>query len=377
MEIKKRENIGWVDLLRVIACFLVVFCHCCDPFVGQADADRGAFLAGVFSGSSVRACVPLFVMMSGVLLFPVRMGMGEFYKKRLGRLVAPLVFWSVALPLLYYVYLNFVATTDNPAIAMENFTFNATLTKIYTFVFNFNYDTTPLWYLYMLVGLYFVMPIFGVWLDGASRKDVKLFLYLWGVSLVLPYVKMVAPLCGYTGNWGSMDILGGCFWNEYGSFYYVSGFIGYLVLAHYLVKYPLDWSWSKLLSLTIPMFVAGYLITSLGFLATQEVFPGNYEYLEIVWYFAGINVFMMTFPVFAIVQKMKVPSRPWVSHLASMSFGIYLCHFVFVQVVYDLLSALGLPPFVYIVCMAVTAFFISYVVVWAMSRWGLTRRFVM
>lgn len=27
-----RERIGWIDLLRVLACFLVVFSHCCDPF---------------------------------------------------------------------------------------------------------------------------------------------------------------------------------------------------------------------------------------------------------------------------------------------------------------------------------------------------------
>ena len=64
----RREHIGWVDLLRVLACFLVVFAHCCDPFVGQLDADRGAFLTGAFAGSLVRCSVPLFVMMTGVLL---------------------------------------------------------------------------------------------------------------------------------------------------------------------------------------------------------------------------------------------------------------------------------------------------------------------
>lgn len=73
MEFQKRENIGWVDLLRIIACFLVVLSHCCDPFVGQFDNDRTSFLTGAFTGSFVRACVPLFVMMSGVLLFPVRL----------------------------------------------------------------------------------------------------------------------------------------------------------------------------------------------------------------------------------------------------------------------------------------------------------------
>ena len=35
-----RERIGWIDLLRVIACFLVVFSHSCDPFVAVFDSDN-------------------------------------------------------------------------------------------------------------------------------------------------------------------------------------------------------------------------------------------------------------------------------------------------------------------------------------------------
>ena len=73
-----RERIGWVDLLRVTACFLVVFSHRCDAFVAVFDSDRATFLQGTLAGSFVRACVPLFVMMSGVLLLPVRTGTGAF-----------------------------------------------------------------------------------------------------------------------------------------------------------------------------------------------------------------------------------------------------------------------------------------------------------
>lgn len=378
MEISKRENIGWVDLLRVVACFLVVFSHCCDPFVAQFDNDRSTFLTGVFSGSFVRACVPLFVMMSGVLLFPVRISMGDFYKKRIGRILIPLIFWSVVLPLLYYIYLNFITTSHSPLIDPENYVFGATLTKIYTFIFNFNYDTTPLWYLYMLIGLYFIIPVLDVWLKQASRRDIKLFLYVWGISLLLPYIKMAAPLLGYTGNFGNMGILGICDWNDYGTFYYVSGFIGYLVLAYYLVRYPLDWSWKKMLCITLPMFFVGYLITSLGYVLTQKYFPGNYAYLEIVWYFAGINVFMMTFPVFVIIQKMNIPSVVWLSRLASYTFGIYLCHFIFVQVAYDFLtSVVSLPTFLYIIIMAILAFVVSSFIVWIMRQFRVTRRMVM
>lgn len=29
------SHIAWVDFLRILACFLVVLAHCCDPFVGK------------------------------------------------------------------------------------------------------------------------------------------------------------------------------------------------------------------------------------------------------------------------------------------------------------------------------------------------------
>ena len=303
----RREHIGWVDLLRVLACFLVVFAHCCDPFVGQLDADRGAFLTGAFAGSLVRCSVPLFVMMTGVLLLPVGEGMGAFYRRRIGRIVPPLLFWSLALPLLFFAYLHtFGAATQSPTVDPASYTVRQLVVRLYTFVFNFNYDTTPLWYLYMLVGLYLVMPVLGAWLRQASQRDLQLFLAVWGAALLLPYVEVAAPLLGYAGNGGNMGLWGVCDWNAYGTFYYFSGFVGYLVLAYYLVRYPLRWSWRRTLGVMAPLFAVGYLITALGFVATQNRFPGNFAYLEIVWYFCGINVFMMTLPVFVVVQKLAV-----------------------------------------------------------------------
>lgn len=71
------SHIAWVDFLRILACFLVVLAHCCDPFVGSFDGSFN-FKSAVFWGSLVRPCVPLFAMISGVLLFPVTLEMGVF-----------------------------------------------------------------------------------------------------------------------------------------------------------------------------------------------------------------------------------------------------------------------------------------------------------
>lgn len=373
----KRENIAWIDLLRVLACFLVVFSHSCDAFVASFDSDRSTFLWGVFSGSLVRCSVPLFVMMSGVLIIPTNLSMPEFYKKRVGRLALPLVFWSVMLPLMFVAYLNAVGYSASPLMSESNFSVGTAIQKAYTFIFNFNYDTTPLWYVYMLLGLYFIIPLINPWLKQATKKELQLFLGIWFFTLFIPYIKMAAPLLGYLGNFGNMGLFGVCDWNDYGTFYYVSGFIGYLVLAYYLVKHPLEWSLKKTLAYGIPLFIIGYLITAFGFVNVQKQFPGNYAYLEIVWYFAGINVFMMTLPVFLIVQKIDFTPKAWLKRLASFTFGIYLCHFVFVQISYDILGNIAALPVVFrIIGMALLAFAVSAVLVWIMKSWRVSKIFV-
>lgn len=376
MTINERQSIGWIDMLRVAACILVVFAHCCDPFVAHFDANLEMFLTGVFAGSLARPCVPLFAMMTAALLLPIGEGttLNSFYKKRIGRILPPLVFWSIALPLIAFFYFTVMnPETANPQLSVADYTAGTLAQRLYTFIFNFNFDTTPLWYLYMLIGLYIIMPIINSWLVQATQKEIKTLLHIWIFTLFLPYIKMVAPLLGYTGNYGHMGLFGECDWNVYGTFYYISGFIGYLILAYYLKKYPLNWNWKKMTAICIPMFAVGYAITSVGYIVTNEYFPGNYAYLEILWYFAGINVFMMTFPVFITIQKLNTRPRKWLSQAAKLTFGVYLCHFTLTFLSYDLYDTTSLPYLVRILLAAITTATISGVVTWVMSRFRLTR----
>lgn len=378
MQQNSPQHIAWVDLLRIVACFLVVLAHCCDPYVASFDTDKTAFYSGAAFGSMVRCCVPLFVMISGVLLLPVKMDMQTFYAKRLKRILIPLVIWSLVLPLAYFAYFKSGIATSNPGIDMATFTGEATLRKLYTFVFNFTYDTTPLWYLYMLVGIYLFLPIIGAWLKQAQQKEIKIFLWIWGISMCIPMVQMFAPLLGYQGNFGSMGILGDCLWNPYGTFYYFSGFLGYVVLAHYLVRYPLDWSWGKTLGISLVLFAVGYAITFGGFLKIQELFPGDYTVLEIIWYFSGINVFMMTFAVFIIFRKIQMAPSPIMAKIAALTFGVFLCHFVVVQACYDFVYAkLPIAPYLQIPVIAVLTFIVSLGICWVLSLNKWTRKSIM
>ena len=62
---------------------------------------------------------------------------------------------------------------------------------------NFNFDTVPLWYLYMLIGLYLIMPLISPLLRAASRNELRAVLRIWGVTLFLPYLRLFAPQLGY------------------------------------------------------------------------------------------------------------------------------------------------------------------------------------
>ena len=83
---------------------------------------------------------------------------------------------------------------------------------------NFNMFACPMWYIYLLIGLYLYMPVFSAWIEKASDRSKRLFLGLWGVTLILPYVQ----------EFVSHFVLGTCDWNQFGMLYYFAGFNGYL-----------------------------------------------------------------------------------------------------------------------------------------------------
>ncbi len=373
------QRTGWIDLLRVVACILVVFAHCCDSFIGAFDSDFPAFLAGTAMGSLSRPSVPLFVIMTGILLLPLPSGSDAtaFYRKRIGRILPPLIFWSVALPVLFYIYFGHVnPESANPMVDTAAYTISNVWRHILLMAVNFNFNTVPLWYLYMLIGLYLIMPLISPWLRAASRNELRTVLRIWGVTLFLPYLRLFAPQLGYEGNFGNMDILGACDWNAYGTFYYLSGFIGYLLLAYYVTTWPPKWSARRTAAICATMFAAGYAATFGGFVAIQQYFPGDYSYLEIIWYFCGINVFMMTYPVLVVFSRLRFTPPAWLATLSKLTFGIYLCHFIFVYISFDLFDIESVNPFLRIIGMTAASFTCAAILTAILRLTPLTRRFI-
>ena len=94
-----RSHVVWLDVVRFVAMFTVVCCHSADPFnfyPGEppANIDQIKFWGAAY-GSFLRPCVPLFVMITGALLLPLKDDTSVFYKKRISRVFWPFLIWSV------------------------------------------------------------------------------------------------------------------------------------------------------------------------------------------------------------------------------------------------------------------------------------------
>lgn len=365
-----QQHIVWLDVVRFIAMFTVVCCHCTDPFnfyPGPApDNIADIKLWGALYGSLLRPCVPLFVMITGALLLPVRGDASVFYKKRIFRVLWPFLIWSV----LYNLFPWFTGLLGlNPEIILDFFPYSGeqaarqslavSMGYISQLPFNFSLLDVHMWYIYLLIGLYLYMPIFSAWVEKASNKAKLYFLAVWGVTLLLPYYKeFVAPYL-----WGT------CSWNAFGMLYYFAGFNGYLLLGHYLRN--VDWSLGKTLAIGIPMFAAGYVVTFFGFRYITALPEYTEEMLELFFTYCSLNVVMMTIPVFMLAKRANFRSetvRKALANLTVCGFGIYMVHYFFTGPSVVLMRTLNVPLGLQIPLASVVAFGVSWLIVWAVYR---------
>lgn len=359
--INQPHRIVWVDVLRFIAIFMVICIHCSDPFNVSPEARSNPEFNfwGSLYGSFLRPCVPLFVMITGLLLLPVNMPIGHFYKKRLLRIAVPFLVWSVLYNLFPWItgVLGLAPTiiSDTFAYASPDASqsFGDAMKNIALIPFKFNVYTVPMWYLYMLIGLYLYMPFFSSWVDKATLSQKKIFLGIWALTLFLPYA--------YT--FFSQELFGLSAWNTFGTFYYFAGFNGYLLLGYYLAKDVKEWSWGKALAISVPLFAVGYIATYIGFKGMTANPNCTEQEMELFFLYCSPNVVLMTIAMFLIVRQVKFSHPKLVavfSNITKCGLGIYLVHYFVVGLGYAIADALLIPISIKIPVTAIIVFAICW-----------------
>jgi len=323
----------WIDWLRVSACFMVMVVHSTEPFYLGGDGaliltKADAFWAALFD-CIVRCCVPLFVVASSYLQFPLHYDAGEFFRRRAVRVLVPFVLWS-----LFYA-----------------FWWGEPLSNLKDLALNFNYAAGHLWFIYMLVGLYVIMPLLSPWAEKVGKKELQVYLGIWLFTTVIPilrdWLSGGASILTYgpTGipRQALYPLWGEASWNNNGTFYYLSGMAGYLLMGLYFRRFVGELSWKKTLSIALPCVLAGFAVCFGGFLRrvfSMGVFPAAGDlavavHWETTWCFDTFGVAIMTAGLILLFRKISAEGafyRKVLLPVSNASYGMYLMHMAFLAV---------------------------------------------
>ena len=345
------DRIVFVDYIRVIACFLVMLVHASENFYA-ADAsglagnvsllanESNRFWVAFYDGFCGRISVPLFMIVSAFLLVPMKSGvtMGDFYKRRFKRIIAPMVIF-----MLLYTFLP---------LAWGGMSWEQSLNDLKMLPLNFPSMAGHLWFMYPLISLYLIIPIVSPWLERASAKEELTFLGLFGISTFIPWIhRFISP-----------EIWGECFWNGFTMLWYCSGYLGYLVMAHY-IRCHLDWSRKKKLIAGSLFLLGGAAFTGWSFWYMGT--PGQTietPLLEWSWEFCTPNVLLASFGAFLLFSCIERKETPkLVRKLSDMSFGMYLMHLFFLGPIARVLIGGSVaeplvPVYLAIPCIAILTF---------------------
>lgn len=291
-----------MDTTRVGACFMVVLLHVAAVNFNVFDEQ---WWASNFYDALTRSCVPLFLMITGVLLLGKQEPMPDFFKKRFLRVLPPLLFWS----LFYMIWNSWNGESYGPVSGWVKALANGPV------VFH-------LWYLYAIVGIYLFVPFLRRIWNAAEIAERRLYLAIWAMVSAWPTVGAVLEI--------ESDPL-----QVYGVGPFV-GLAGYLFLGAYVQQAWTQradkrryWTWSVcwfLVFSTLTM-VATYLYS----LHTGRPDTLFYDYLSPFVLASSVCAFNVLYGLGSRARDFASPIRG----VAACTLGVYCVHIFVLNVLDD------------------------------------------
>ncbi len=320
---KLNKRIVYLDLIRIFAIVFIILMHSPIPQEGNQSIILGGISFITAPG------LGLLFMVSGALLLPVKASMYAFYKKRLGKVVAPTLFFSF-----FYIFVNiFIGNED--------------LTNICRYIISIPFSPQGhgiLWFMYTIIGLYLISPIISPWLEKASQKEIETVLLLWMITMCYPFLRLIFQI-----DDGKASIL-----------YYFNGYGGYYLLGYYLHHYHkhIKIKWIALFFF-IPLLVAGLI----------KAFKVSVDFYDLFWYLSIFTAMMSVgwFYVFRIISSKYHLRDTAIRNIAIISdscFGIYLVHiFIMRQCLWKVPFIVQSHPLLQVTLITLLTFFISFFIV--------------
>lgn len=351
MDSPKQGRIYYLDVLRTIACMLVVMLHCAAKYMVCAPGSANFFTGNLLDSLS-RVCVPLFVMISGALaLDEERQFTFAVTKRRVLKLAVFFIFWSAVYCLVYRV-LTPVLEGGKPGLGEAAAAFIK--------------GHVHLWFVYMIIGLYLITPLLRLWVRDENKRAVNYFLLL---ALVFGSVLPLAVNTGLVFNSGFRhieEIL-----NVRLDLKYVAGYTMYFILGWYLNRYPVRRYRA--------LYLAGALGAAVTVLGTLALSLKQGKLCEILYDFTGPFVLAQAAAVFVWVKRAcgETGENRCVTLVSRLSLGIYGVHVLLISAFYSFLPGLLADRAYFVIPAAFALTFVSSCALsWLMGRLPLLKRAV-
>lgn len=304
----ENNRIFYLDFIRVIALFCIIWCH-------TNIIEYDSYLLEKVKWFLGKCGVPLFFTISGYLAFPMNKPIKQFCIQKVKRVFIPFISWL----LIYTIWAYFYGV---PIVLRGDI---------------LNEGSAHLWFIYVIIGLYIIVPILDPFLRQVSRTVLRTYLIIWGITSLFPLILY------------RLDIS----YNEHNFMYslcYLYGYIGYFLLGTYFRKYG-DQTRLLKFSTSCLFFIITILIIGAYFFLfnCQTVVVSDSKGLPMILYSIAMFAIMKRIAPYLYKSKLK----NGIIVLSINSFGIYLCHMLVVFHVYPLIPIIEWLPDLLATCLLV------------------------
>lgn len=295
------RNISF-DLLRIISALSVVVLHVSAQYIMIEPVDSLFFRLSNFLNSISRFGVPIFVMLSGALFLSEEKEISpkKIWTKYILRTFILYCVWSFA----YYVF---------QSLYMWKFDFwNHGFART---VLGMVYASDHFWFLFMIMGLYALVPCLRTWVHNASKKELEYFIGIFFVFQVLR--STAAALIDKTLVQEILNMV---------KIIELSYYLGYFIIGYYLVKYGVSKKCKTFLYSFVPVgIIANFFISDWLSIKQGNYSAGIYDSFGLFTFLQVLAIFVFFTSTFANVSWHKM-IRTVIGNLSKNTLGIYVMH---------------------------------------------------
>ena len=287
-----RKKTGYLNPLRVYACIAIILFHIFSIIVssfGTSITENEKYISLLVRNICLWR-VPAFVMISGVLFLnkEKEISIKKLWLKYISRIVLALLLFGIPFAFMEIYYdAHYKFNIGQIGSAVLN-------------VFQGNlWD--HMWYLYMLTGLYILLPLFKIFIYYADRKTLEYVL-----SILFIFTSLIPAFT---------DI----FSFKFGFYIPISSvFVFYLLLGHYIHQYNLRVNNKSLLFLVL-LYVLYVVLMALN----KEFVNSNGSIIGLT--FSSPLVVMAVLCVFCFFRQYVSTNKVY-EFISPLTFGMYLIH---------------------------------------------------